>query len=78
MVEKMTAVSPNKEEAQFHYLPVDITLMADVKRFTNECIFYPYNLLFFPLINLLDMQLNERGLNTLCMVLLFAIVFFLT
>eukprot|EP00026_Physarum_polycephalum_P011051 Phypoly_transcript_11245.p1 GENE.Phypoly_transcript_11245~~Phypoly_transcript_11245.p1 ORF type:complete len:310 (+),score=49.42 Phypoly_transcript_11245:101-1030(+) len=36
MVAKMESVSPNKAEAQFHYLPVDITIMADVKRFTND------------------------------------------
>eukprot|EP00026_Physarum_polycephalum_P011409 Phypoly_transcript_11635.p1 GENE.Phypoly_transcript_11635~~Phypoly_transcript_11635.p1 ORF type:complete len:310 (+),score=31.08 Phypoly_transcript_11635:116-1045(+) len=36
MVAKMESVAPNKTEAQFHYMPVDITLMADVKRFTNE------------------------------------------
>lgn len=36
VVAKMTDASPNKESAEFHYLPVDITLMADVRRFTNE------------------------------------------
>ena len=38
MVAKMQSVSPHKDESQFHYLPVDITIMADVKRFTSECI----------------------------------------
>jgi len=36
MVAKMRAASPSKDAAQFHYLPVDITLMSDVKRFTRE------------------------------------------
>lgn len=36
MVEKMMAASPCKDVAQFHYLPVDITVMADVKRFARE------------------------------------------
>lgn len=34
MVEKMKAASP--AAAQFYYLPVDITVMADVKRFARE------------------------------------------
>lgn len=41
MIEKMKAVAPTKtgettEGSSFHFLPVDITVMADVNRFTKE------------------------------------------
>lgn len=40
VVEKMIAISPNKETAKFKFLSVDITIMKDVRRFTSEYIEY--------------------------------------
>lgn len=75
MVEQMKAVAPQERNSGFHYLPIDITLMADVKRFAKECIiifflvtillFY-YFIFCFTLTNA-DSALNTEGLNTLCM-----------